>query len=104
VKSEKSPDAQPDTDTDRPADVLHEEWRDHKAIMQAIREWKLEHAEDEPFLDPEELRDPRVRRWREIMSCVHSSGWGKWPKSNVADVKTVGEILSEHPIIQKLIE
>jgi hypothetical protein len=59
---------------------------------------------DEPFLDEEELRDPRVRRWREIMSRVHSSGWGKWPKSNVADVKTVGEILSENPIIQKLIE
>jgi len=45
-----------------------------------------------------------VRRWREIMSHVHSSGWGKWPKSNVPDVKTVGEILSENPIIQKLIE
>jgi hypothetical protein len=59
---------------------------------------------DEPFLYEEELRDPRVRRWREIMSRVHSSGWGKWPKSNVPDVKTVGEILSEHPIIQKLIE
>jgi hypothetical protein len=59
---------------------------------------------DEPFLDEEELRDPRVREWREIMSRVHSSGWGKWPKSNVPSVKTVGEILSEHPIIQKLIE
>lgn len=59
---------------------------------------------DEPFLDEDELRDPRVRRWREIMSHVHSSGWGKWPKSNVPDVKTVGEILTEHPMIQKLIE
>ena len=59
---------------------------------------------DEPFLDEEELRDPRVRRWRELMSHVHSSGWGKWPKSNVADVKTAGERLTEHPIIQKLVE
>lgn len=59
---------------------------------------------DEPFLDEEELRDPRVRRWREIMSHVHSFVWGKWPKSNVADVKSVGEILIEHPIIQKLVE
>ena len=59
---------------------------------------------DEPFLDEEELRDPRVRRWREIMSRVHSSGWGKWLKSNVAGVKTVGEILSENPLIKKLLE
>jgi hypothetical protein len=66
VKSKESPAAQPDTDTDRPADVLPEEWREHKAIMQAIQTWKLEHVgeEDEPFLDPEELRDPRVREWR----------------------------------------
>lgn len=64
----------------------------------------LEWDTDEPFLDDEELRDPRVREWREIMSRVHSSSWGKWPKSNVADVKTVGEILIEHPLIQKLIK
>jgi hypothetical protein len=55
----------PTPDTDRPADVLPEEWREHKAIMRAIKEWKLEHAEDEPFLDPDELRDTRVREWRE---------------------------------------
>ena len=55
------------TDTDRPADVLPEEWREHKAIMQAIQTWKLEHVgeEDAPFLDPIELRDPRIREWRE---------------------------------------
>jgi hypothetical protein len=51
----------------KPADVLPEEWREHKAIMQAIQTWKLEYAEDEPFLDPDELRDPRVRMWREIL-------------------------------------
>lgn len=55
----------PTPDTDRPADVLPDEWAEHQAIMRAIHEWKLEHAEDEPFLDPEELRDPRVREWRE---------------------------------------
>ena len=54
---------------EKPADVLPEEWRDHKAIMQAIQTWKLEHVgeEDAPFLDPEELRDPRIRMWREIL-------------------------------------
>jgi hypothetical protein len=57
----------PTPDIDRPADVLPEEWREHKAIMQAIQTWKLEHVgeEDAPFLDPEELRDPRIREWRE---------------------------------------
>ena len=51
----------------KPADVLPEEWEEHQAIMRAIQEWKLEHAEDEPFIDPIELQDPRVREWREIL-------------------------------------
>ena len=51
----------------KPADVLPEEWAEHQAIMKAIREWQLEHAEYEPFLDPIELQDPRVRMWREIL-------------------------------------
>jgi hypothetical protein len=58
---------------------------------------------DEPFLDPIEIQDPRVREWREKMSRVHSSGWGKWPKSNIVGVKSVAEILTEHPILKKLI-
>ena len=59
---------------------------------------------DEPFLDPEEIADPRVREWRLKMSRVHSSGWGKLTKSNVPDVKSVGEILNEHPLLSKLID
>jgi hypothetical protein len=41
--------------------------------MRAIKEWKLEHVgeEDAPFLDPEELRDPRVREWREKLRNSH---------------------------------
>ena len=58
---------------------------------------------EEPFIDPEELADPRVRVWRERMSHVHSSGWGKWPTSKVEGVKSVGEVLSEHPLLKKLI-
>ena len=56
-------------DPERPSDVLPEEWREHKAIMQAIQTWKLEHVgeEDAPFLDPEELADPRLRMWRELL-------------------------------------
>ena len=51
----------------KPDDVLPEEWAEHQAIMRAIEEWKLEHAEDEPFIDPIELQDPRVRMWRETL-------------------------------------
>lgn len=58
---------------------------------------------DDPFLDSEELTDPRVRGWRERMSHVHSAGWGSWPKSRVSDVKTLGEVLAEHPLLRKLI-
>ena len=62
------------TDTDRPADVLPEEWREHKAIMQAIQTWKLEHVgeEDAPFLDPIELQDPRVREWRDKLRQAYN--------------------------------
>ena len=64
----------PTPDTDRSADVLPEEWREHKAIMQAIQTWKLEHVgeEDAPFLDPIELRDTRVREWREKLRQVYN--------------------------------
>lgn len=49
----------------KPDGVTDEEWLEHSAIMQAIHTLKLEHAEDEPFFDPIELQDPRVREWRE---------------------------------------
>ena len=69
VKSEESPISHQPSDiiyTDRPADVLPEEWLEHSAVMRAIREWELEHVgEDTPFIDPDELRDPRIREWRE---------------------------------------
>ena len=57
---------------------------------------------DEPFLD-EEVLDPKVREWREKMSRVHSSGWGKWPKVKIEEKKDAGGVLSEHPTLKKLI-
>ena len=57
---------------------------------------------DEPFIDSEEISDPRVREWRR-KCAVCSEGWGKWPTSKVEEVATVGEILNEHPLIKKLI-
>lgn len=55
----------------KPDGVTDEEWLEHSAIMRAIKEWQLTHAEDEPFLDPEELRDPRVREWQEKLRKSH---------------------------------
>ena len=60
-------------------------------------------APDEPFLDDEEMCDPRVREWRRKCAC-QSSGWGKWPTCKVEGVKTVGEILNDHPLLKKLIK
>lgn len=56
----------------KPDGVTDEEWLEHSAIMRAIKEWQLTHAEDEPFLDPEELRDPQLRRDRDILRQVYN--------------------------------
>ena len=40
---------------------------ENELIQRAIDEWKLEHPNGEPFIDPIELQDPRVRKWREIL-------------------------------------
>jgi hypothetical protein len=87
----------------KPYDVTEDEWQQHIDITRAIAAWEVEHSDDEPFIDPIELQDPRVREWRDKMSRVHSSGWGKWPKCKVSGVKSVAEILQEHPIIGKLL-
>lgn len=35
--------------------------------LTAVKEWKLAHPDDEPFLDRDEMLDPRIREWREII-------------------------------------
>jgi hypothetical protein len=36
-------------------------------IQRAIDEWNLVHPDDEPFIDQDEMQDPRVRMWREAL-------------------------------------
>ena len=36
-------------------------------IQRAIDEWNLVHPDDEPFIDQDEMQDPRVRMWRETL-------------------------------------
>jgi hypothetical protein len=51
----------------KPNNVTDEEWFEHLDIMKAIGEYKIAHPNDEPFLDAEEIRDPRVHEWRDIL-------------------------------------
>ena len=61
----------------------------------------IECHSDEPFLDPEEMADPRLHWMRQRMRMAHR------PKAltcNVEGVQTVGEILEQYPIIKPLID
>ena len=53
-------------DPPKPDGISDEEWNEHLKTMAAIHEWTEVHG-DEPFLDPLEQIDPRVREWREIL-------------------------------------
>jgi hypothetical protein len=52
----------PETANERKRDEVSED----EKILLACQEWTAVHG-DEPFLDPVELIDPRVREWREIL-------------------------------------
>ena len=56
---------------------------------------------DEPFLDPIEIMDPRVRKWREILARRYNFKNNR--STDIDNVKTVGEIILDHPIMQQLI-
>lgn len=61
------------------------------------------HNDGEPFIDPEEMADPRLRWMRE--KCANqSSGWGKIPHSTIPNVMSVGEVIKEHPILKPLLQ
>ena len=52
----------PETANERKRDEVSED----EKILLACQEWAVVHG-DEPFLDPEELTDPRVAKWRQIL-------------------------------------
>jgi hypothetical protein len=52
---------------------IPEELAEHIAILQQISDYDIIHPKDEPILDPEELRDPRIREWREIMRHIKTN-------------------------------
>jgi hypothetical protein len=55
----------------KPDGISDEEWRKHLDIMRQIGNYELAHPNDEPFLDVEELRDPRLHQWRETLKQKH---------------------------------
>ena len=61
------------------------------------------HNDGEPFIDPEELADPRLR-WMRERCAIQSSGWGKIPHSTIPNVMSVGEVIKEHPILKPLLQ
>ena len=50
-----------------PDGVTAEEWAEHLAILKQIDDYDIIHSQDEPFLDPDELRDPRLHWVRETL-------------------------------------
>jgi hypothetical protein len=93
----------------KPDGVTDEEWLEHSAIMRAIKEWKLTHAEDEPFRDAVEMVRPDIR---ELRDRIRKSDWERRhpnqpiPEtlhSTIEGVMSVGDILRKHPTINKLI-
>lgn len=54
---------------DCPEGVDPKFWAEHLSIMTALKEWQQMNPDDinAPFIDPEELRDPRLHQWRETL-------------------------------------
>ena len=69
IKAEKPQSVEPEAEPlpPKPDGISDEEWRKHLDIMKQIGNYELAHPNDEPFLDAEELRDPRLHQWRETL-------------------------------------
>ena len=55
-----------------PEGVTDEEWAEHLAILKQIGDYDIIHPQDEPLIDPEELRDPRLHQWRETLRMKYN--------------------------------
>jgi hypothetical protein len=83
-----------------------EQQTDEEQEREAIRRDVALHG-DEPFLDPEEMTDPELHRRREILRQRYNFNKSRNrqtpPTTNIEGMKSMGEILKDHPLIQKLI-
>ena len=69
IKADDPKAVEPEAETlpPKPDGISDEEWRNHIDIMRQIGNYELAHPNDEPFIDAEELRDPRLHQWRETL-------------------------------------
>ena len=60
---------------------------------------------NDPFIDPIELADPRVREWREKLRRAYPGKKHRPtpPTTDIEGVQSVGEILQQHPLLKQLI-
>ena len=56
-----------ETSPPKPDGVTDAEWLEHLAILKQISDYDIIHPQDEPLINPEELRDPRLHQWRETL-------------------------------------
>ena len=56
----------------KPDGVSDSEWLEHLDIMKSIEGYEIVHPQDEPFIDPEELRDPQLHYIRETLSIKYN--------------------------------
>jgi hypothetical protein len=60
---------------------------------------------DEPFLDSEVMRDHRILEWRQRLHAVFNfRKHHPMPTTDIEGVHTIGEILTEHPYLNQLID
>ena len=97
------------TATDKPDGVTEDEWQGFVQLKKALGDYNIAHPDlaDAPFLDAEELTDPELHRRREILRQRYNFNKSRNrptpPTTDIEGVKSVGEILKDHPLIQKLI-
>ena len=77
--------------------------RDLKKHTKGPLKAEIARHSDEPFWDPVELSDPRVHEWRERLRLSHRIRLFD-PPSEIEGVRTLNEILEEHPLINQLID
>jgi hypothetical protein len=60
---------------------------------------------NEPFLDPEVIRDPRILEWRQRLHAMFNfRKHHPMTATDIDGVRTIGEILTEHPYLNQLID
>lgn len=77
----------------------------YEARLKTVGECKVvPYVSDEPFLDPEELGDPRIHEWRQKLRLRYNFRCIQPPTTDIEGVKSVGEILQDHPLLKQLLD